>query len=267
MSRALKRSLTAITLTASVLSLSACMGNMTKTGGSAAGSTAEPEGDIEHCDSPMGTVGILENRNDDWYRELRNKYKLSSTTPLLRLMVQQSNCFVVVERGAAMDSMEQERRLQESGEMRSGSNYGKGQMVAADYTLSPSIDFSEDTGGLSGMVGGLLSMSDDTKALGKAASGAKLKKASTTLLMVDNRSGVQLAAAQGEATGTDFSASASLFGKAAGGLGGYTKTPEGKVIASAFADSYNNMVRAVRNYQAQEVEGGLGKGGGLKVGN
>ena len=45
-----------------------------------------------------------------------------------------------------------------------------------------------------------------------------------------------------------------------------TATPlEGKVIVAAFTDSYNNIVRAVRNYKAQEVQGGLGTGGGLGV--
>jgi hypothetical protein len=44
------------------------------------------------------------------------------------------------------------------------------------------------------------------------------------------------------------------------------KPPEGKTIAAAFADLYNNMVRALRNYKAQNVEGGLGEGGKLKIG-
>ena len=47
--------------------------------------------------------------------------------------------------------------------------------------------------------------------------------------------------------------------------GGYTNTPEGKVLAGAFADAYNRLVGAVRNYKAQEVKGGLGTGGGLGV--
>ncbi|MQM32197.1 MAG: peptidoglycan-binding protein, partial [Candidatus Accumulibacter phosphatis] len=36
-------------------------------------------------------------------------------------------------------------------------------------------------------------------------------------------------------------------------------------IVAAFTDSYNNLVRAVKNYQAQEVKGGLGTGGNLGV--
>ena len=47
--------------------------------------------------------------------------------------------------------------------------------------------------------------------------------------------------------------------------GAYTSTPQGKVIFAAFTDSYNKMVRALRNYKAQTVRGGLGTGGRLGV--
>jgi len=71
----------------------------------------------------------------------------------------------------------------------------------------------------------------------------------------------------GDSSKTDFGAWGGVFGGgAAAGMGGYTKTPEGKVIASAFADAYNNLVRSVKSYKAQEVKGGLGKGGRLGVG-
>ena len=43
--------------------------------------------------------------------------KLGST-PVLRMMIQQSNCFVVVERGRAMNNMMQERALEQAGEAR-----------------------------------------------------------------------------------------------------------------------------------------------------
>jgi len=93
-----------------------------------------------------------------------------------------------------------------------------------------------------------------------------VKEASTLLTLVDNRSGVQLAAAEGSAKNVDFGAVGSLFGSSAGGgLGGYSNTAEGKVIVAAFTDSYNNIVRAVKNYKAQEVQGGLGTGGQLGV--
>ena len=41
---------------------------------------------------------------------------------------------MVVERGAGMNSMMRERDLEQAGELRQKSSFGKGQMVAADYT-------------------------------------------------------------------------------------------------------------------------------------
>ena len=77
---------------------------------------------------------------------------------------------------------------------------------------------------------------------------------------------MQLAAAEGSARNIDFGMLGGMFGSGAGGVGGgYSNTAEGKVIVAAFTDSYNNIVRAVRNYKAQEVQGGLGTGGGLGV--
>eukprot|EP01032_Pedospumella_encystans_P000559 gene559-647_t len=87
------------------------------------------------------------------------------------------------------------------------------------------------------------------------------------LTLIDNRSGVQVAAAEGSASKTDFGGFADLAGgRAAGGIGGYTRTPQGKVIAAAFMDAFNQMVRSLRNYKAQTVRGqGLGGGGRLGV--
>ena len=86
------------------------------------------------------------------------------------------------------------------------------------------------------------------------------------LTLIDNRSSVQLAAAEGSARNVDFGMLGGLFGSGGGGVaGGYSNTAEGKVIVAAFTDSYNNIVRAVRNYKAQEVQGGLGTGGQLGV--
>lgn len=222
---------------------------------------------LEHCNETLGTLAVIEDRNATWYYHMQ-QYKVQSTVPLLRMLVQQSNCFVVVERGQAMNSMKQERSLDSSGETRQGSNFGKGQVVAADYALNPTIDFSaRDTGGISGALGGLTSkLGSIGQVVGGVAGNLKFREASTMLTLVDNRSGVQLAAAQGSSSKTDFGAWGGVFGgggAAAGG--GYTNTPEGKVIASAFADAYNNLVKAAKNYKAQEVRGGLGTGGRLGV--
>jgi len=240
-------------------------GSGTVATGSAGGAVAEgASSQLERCAEPLGTVAVVEDQSQGWYTTLQ-EYKLGSTVPVLRMMIQQSNCFVVVERGRAMGNMMQERALQESGEMRRGSRFGKGQMVAADYSMSPSITFSKK--GTSGVGGGLAGLFGSAgRVVGAVAGGLKTNEASTTLLLTDNRSGVQLAAAVGSAQNVDFSVGAAIAGyHGGGGLGGYTDTPEGKIITAAFMDSYNQLVRATRNYQAQRVRGGLGKGGRLGV--
>ncbi|MGB3400409.1 MAG: CsgG/HfaB family protein, partial [Candidatus Deferrimicrobiaceae bacterium] len=233
--------------------------------GSAGGSEGQDvSSQLEKCDETMGTMAVVEDQTATWYHQL-SQYKLGSTIPVLRIMIQQSNCFVVVERGRAMQNMMQERALTDSGEMREGSQFQKGQMVAADYTMSPNITFSQKgTSGLGGAVGGLFG--GVGRIVGMVAGGLKKNEASTTLLLIDNRSGVQLAAAEGSANNFDFS----LFGGGAGGgmfggVGGYSNTPEGKILIAAFMDSYNKLVQATRNYKAQTVKGGLGTGGRLGV--
>ncbi|MCU7919593.1 MAG: peptidoglycan-binding protein [Candidatus Thiodiazotropha sp. (ex Epidulcina cf. delphinae)] len=257
-----------------MIGLSGCEATMPKMGGSsgntvtgaAGGETAEGANTaLEHCDETLGTLAVVEDQRAPWWATYRSRYPtLGTTVPVLRMMIQQSNCFVVVERGRAMNNMMQERALMQSGEMRQGSNFGKGQMVAADYTMNPSIQFSaKGTGGLGGIVGGLFGST-----AGALAGGLKSNEAATTLLLVDNRSGVQVSSSVGNAKNFDYNLFGGLFGGGGfGGAGAFTNTPEGKVVTAAFADSYNQMVKALRNYKAQSVKGGLGKGGRLKVGD
>jgi curli biogenesis system outer membrane secretion channel CsgG len=237
-------------------------GSQTTATGAAGGANAEgANSQLERCNESLGTLAVVEDQTAPWYGQLA-QYKLGSTVPVLRMLIQQSNCFVVVERGRAMNNMMQERALEYSGEMRQGSSFGKGQIVAADYTISPSINFSQKgTGGVGGAFGGLFG-----RVVGAVAGGLKTNEASTTLIMIDNRSGVQLAAAEGSAKNFDFNLFGGMFGGGVGGgVGGYTNTPEGKILTAAFMDSYNQLIRAVRNYKAQTVRGGLGTGGRLGV--
>jgi len=236
--------------------------------GSAAGAnSADSNPKLEYCDEPLGTLGVDEDQQARWWSSYYKRYPtLGSTVPVLRLMIQQSNCFVVVERGRSLNNVMTERRLEDSGELRQGSKFQKGQLVSADYTMSPSIQFSENTGGLGAFVGGYLKRK--APELAGVAGKLKRKEAATTLLLIDNRSSVQISASTGQAKRYNFGVGLAGFNRSAGAaLGGYTRTPEGKIIVAAFADSYNNMVKALRNYKAQEVKGGLGKGGTLNVGD
>lgn len=230
--------------------------------GSAAGSSSQAANkQLEHCDQTLGTLTLVEDANQPWLYQLTQQYHVQSTVPLLRLIIQQSNCFVIVERGRAFQNMQTERALMDNGELRKTSKMGKGQMVAADYTVSPSVTFSER-----GTSGGNLGALGWIGAVGSVVAGqVRSQEASTMLLLTDNRSGIQLAAAEGSAKNWDMGLLAGFWGGAAAGGGGFSNTPQGKVLAAAFMDSYNQMVKTVRSYQAQSVEGGLGNGGTLKT--
>src|SRR5262245_6101038 len=210
-----------------------------------AAGTSGSQGDaVQHCDKPMGALAVVEPQ--DYILQSLSRYSLQSPTSLIRMMVQQSNCFIVVERGVGMQNVMQERELAASGQLRQGSNMGGGQMVTADFVLTPNVVFSEDNaGGIGGAVGGLLSRKNPL--LGTVAGGLKFKEAQTSMLLADARSGVQVAAAEGSTRKADLALGGALFGAYGGGaVGGYGNTNEGKIIAAALLDNYNKVVGVVR---------------------
>lgn len=234
--------------------LAACSSTQLGSGGSAvqgsAGTAGNAQGQelaIRTCEEPLGTMALVERQ--DTYALAQ--YGLESPVPMLRLMAAQSGCFAVVERGQALSRMQQERDLASSGMLQGGSNVGGGQMVAADYLLTPFVTFSEDdAGGIGGALGGLLGSSLGNTLAG-VVGGVEFQEAQTFLTLVDQRSGVQAASAEGSAKSTDvlggaFAASG-LGGL--GGLGGYGNTNEGKVVAAAFLDAFNGLVDQVRAQQ------------------
>lgn len=204
---------------------------------------------LEHCPKAMGAMAVVEPQ--DYVMSALASYSLQSPTSLIRMMIQQSNCFIVVERGQGMQNMMQERALADSGQLRSRSNMGGGQMVAADFVLSPAVVFSDDNaGGLGGALGGAIGSAFGHKSrdvIGAVTAGLKFKEAQTSMLVTDARTGVQVAAAEGSARKADLALGTALWGgSGAGALGGYQSTAEGKVIAASLVDNYNNIVRAVR---------------------
>ena len=77
--------------------------------GSAGPGGSQGDNGLEHCDKPMGALAVVEPQ--DYVSQSLSRYGLQSPTGLIRMMVQQSNCFIVVERGIGMQNMMQERAL------------------------------------------------------------------------------------------------------------------------------------------------------------
>ncbi|MFO1376063.1 MAG: CsgG/HfaB family protein [Steroidobacteraceae bacterium] len=213
--------------------------------GAAGTDGATGDAGLEKCAKPMGAMAVVEPQ--DMVVQSLSGYGLGSPVGLIRMMIQQSNCFIVVERGVGMQNMMQERDLAASGEARKGSNMGKGQMVAADFILTPAVVFSEgNAGGVGAALGGFLSRRNPL--LGAVAGGLKFKEAQTSMLVADARSGVQVAAAEGSTKKADLAIGGALFGGGFGAAaGGYGNTNEGKIIAAAFLDNYKKVVSVIRD--------------------
>jgi hypothetical protein len=236
--------------------------------GAAGGATSvDANSGLEHCDETLGTLAVDDGRGKEWFGSFGAATQITTIEPLIRLAVQQSNCFVITSIGnnrteSKISAITDKQR--NSGEFRAGSNQQKGQRVAADLYMEPSIIIDNDSTG--GLIAGLTGAFGGRSAAGLAGS-MESKVSVVTLTLTDIRSGVQISIAEGNASATNFGAALSAFGGGAGGgLGGFSRTPAGKATVAAFMDAYNKMVVSLRNYKAQEVKGGLGRGGRLKVG-
>jgi hypothetical protein len=255
------------------LGLAACQGGTVSqgTGGTSVsgaaggGASVGAAPTLERCSEPFGTLAMDDGRGYGWYGPFTRATGVTTIEPLLRLAVQQSNCFVITSIGnTRLDDRMSEitRKQRESGEFRAGSNQQKGQRVAADYFMEPRIIIQNDpTGQIAAGIGGLFG------SVGAAVgAGLQSKVSVVTLSLFDIRSQVQISASEGSSTATNFGAAlGALGGGVGGGLGGFSRTPEGKATVAAFTDAYNQMVIALKNYEAQDVRGGLGTGGTLTV--
>ncbi len=145
-----------------------------------------------------------------------------------------------------MQAMQAERALASSGELRGGSNIGKGQVRAADYVLVPDVvSQNRNAGGtdIGGIVGGLLGNRRAAAVVG----GVNLKRSSAdvVLTVTDARSSEQVAMAEGHAVKTDvgWRGGGGGIGGAllAGGASGYANTEIGQVVAQAYIQALNSL--------------------------
>lgn len=200
---------------------------------------------LPKCDKKYGAIAVVEPERRWW-----EQYGLGSPEALIKVFVNQSGCFTLVDRGKGMDAAKAERELASSGELRGRSNIGKGQIRAADYVLVPDlISSNKDSGGnaLGGILGGIIG-----GVAGAVVGGINLKKktADVVLTVTDVRSSEQVALSEGHSTKTDLGwfGGGAVFGGAlaAGGASGYENTEIGQVITVAYLHAYVDMVEKIR---------------------
>lgn len=205
--------------------------------------------EIPRCARPLGTIAMVEPDNK-WWRD----YQLGTPEAILKVFVQQSGCFTLVNRGErTMRSRAMERALEDSGELQPGSNMGKGQVRAADFLLEPDIvSANRNSGGgrVGGLVGGFIG-----GRVGAAIGGVDIKKkeANVTLSMVDTRTTEEFTV-DGYARKTDIGFAGGggagwWGGLAAAGGSSYQNTEIGQVIVLAYLDAYTKLVTQLGGYR------------------
>ena len=216
-------------------------------GSSARQQQSKETAEIPRCGRKLGALAIVEP-DTQWWRD----YNLGSPEAILRVFVQQSGCFTLVNRGRSMQSRAMERAMADQGELQRGSNLGKGQVRAADYFLEPNIvSANRNSGGggvgavLGSVGGGLFG-----RGFGAIAGGINVKKgeANVTLSVVNARTTEEEALTEGYARKSDVSfggggGGGSFWGTFAGaGGGGYQDTAIGQIIVLAYLDAYTKLV-------------------------
>ena len=213
------------------------------TGSAGAAGTQGAAPQLTRCATPIGTAALIEQDNP-----MLAQAGLTSPIPLLRIMMAQSNCFRVVDRGQASQAMQRERAMAAGGDLQSGSNMGAGQMKAADFLITPNVVFKDSNAG-----GGGLGLGALIPGIGGAIAGGikwTNMESRVTLFLTNVRTGEQEAAAEGSASKRDMGFGGLAFGGLVGAGGGaYASTDIGKIVSAAFLDAHNKLVAQVQATQ------------------
>jgi curli biogenesis system outer membrane secretion channel CsgG len=203
----------------------------------------QKQAEIPRCAAPLGNLAV-EQPQRNWWTEL----KLGSPEALIKIFVQQSGCFSLVDRVAGLAAAQRERALSSGGSLQQGANVGGGQIVAADYVLVPDVisqNANASGNNFGAALGGLLG----NRTLGALAGSLSFNSstADVTLAITNVRTTQIMATIDGHSKKTDisFGAGGGVFGYGgfgAAGATGYNNTEIGQVITLAYLDAYTKLV-------------------------
>lgn len=207
--------------------------------------------EVPKCDRSLGTVALVEERSaasptDGLPAGMAALIRMAEAQngggqrvdplPLLKLLVAQSGCFQIVDRGEGFDALQRERQLAAGGSVAGANNQAT--LKAADYLLQAKVLYSDNDSGGSG--GGLGSMFP-----GGLGFKQKVKASQTMLTLVEVKTGIQQAVATGSARKKDLSilGGGLLTNSGIGALGGsYTSTDMGKITSLAMLDALKKLM-------------------------
>lgn len=199
--------------------------------------------DVPRCTRKLGTISVVDG--DDprpW-----TQYSLAPPQKLLKVLVQRSGCFNLVDRGSGLQAAERERAIGGNLGLQRGSNVGQGQIKAADYVLVAEIQGANSNvsgSAAGGLIGGLVG-----GRLGGLAAGLRSKKmeANTVLSITNVRTTETIATTEGYAAKNNLAlgggAGVGFLGGGVGAVGGgYDNTEIGRIVTLSFIQAYTKLV-------------------------
>lgn len=202
--------------------------------------------DVPQCMRKLGTLSIVDGDDPSGWTQ----YQLAPPAKLLRVLVQRSGCFNIVDRGTGLQAASRERAIGGNLGLQRGSNVGQGQVKAADYVLvaevqgaNQNVSGSAVGGAIGGLVGGRV---------GGLLGGIKSRKleANTVLSLTNVRTTETIAVEDGYAAKNDIGFGAGggvgFLGGALGAVGGgYESTDIGRIVTLSFIQAYAKMVNGL----------------------
>jgi curli biogenesis system outer membrane secretion channel CsgG len=198
--------------------------------------------DVPRCTRKLGTLSIADGDDPFGWTQ----YSLAPPAKLLKLLVQRSGCFNLVDRGSGLNAAQLERNIGSNLGLQRKSNVGQGQIKAADYVLVAEIQGANKnvSGGGAAVAGAIIG-----GALGGLLGGIKTRKleANTVLSLTNVRTTATVAVVDGYAIKKDTSFGAGgIFGSGGFGAGavggGYENTDIGRIVTLSFIQAYAKMV-------------------------
>jgi hypothetical protein len=195
--------------------------------------------EVPHCTRKLGTLSIVDGDDPQWWTQ----YNLAPPSKLLKVLVQRSGCFNLVDRGSGLNAAQIERNIGGNLGMQRGSNVGQGQIKAADYVMVAEIQGANNNvsgNAVAGIAGGLLG-----GAVGGLLGGIKSKKmeANTVLSLTNVRTTETIATEEGYAAKNNLAFGGGGFLSVAGAAGGgYDNTDIGRIVTLSFIQAYTKLV-------------------------
>lgn len=206
--------------------------------------------DVPRCTRKLGTVSIEDGQDPVW-----SAAGLAPPSRLLKVLVQRSGCFNLVDRGGGLIAASREREIGANLGLQRRSNVGQGQIKAADYVLLAEIQGANSNvsgnavaGGLGALIGGRA---------GGLLGGMRSKKmeANTILSLTNVRTTETIATEDGYAAKNNLGFAAGGFFGAGGAVGGgYDNTDLGRIVTLSFIQAYAKLVNGLGGIQPGTAE-------------